>query len=368
MRSAAIAFAAAVLVTACSSRSETVVSASASVSPTPTASAASATPSATAGPVAFPLDLPFIVGTSAGDLFFQIDKDGHPTGRSVHGCGTSITHVSAFRSVALFNCSGPDAALYLYDDTTGRVTRIDQTEIAMSAFDGDKGFAYVALGASVGSAPISMTRLLYRDLTTGAMTVLDERFGVARDLRPTDGGIAIWRPRNNASFMRPDAEAGTWIIRGTSLTKLSPFRLIDGGNGREVLESEGTDAYGYSTSSGADTHVVLRTAADEVRLTPADVSNEKAVALLEDGRVVAWRPTVSEYEGAVVVYDPVTRAVVRTDHGTFSPTGVLRTGGWLIGLAYRGGPPGILGYRISDGAFASLAGGSISAFAFLGAR
>ncbi|MEP7003115.1 MAG: hypothetical protein ABI888_01115 [Chloroflexota bacterium] len=365
MRYAAIALAAAVLVTACGSRNENSVSASATISPTSTAAA---TPSTTTGLVAFPLDLPFIVGTNAGDLSFQIDKDGRPIGRSVHGCGTPITHISTYGRMALFNCSGPDSALYLYDDTSGSVTRIDNTENAMSAFDGNKGFAYVTRGASAGSAPISMTRLLYRDLATGATTVLDERLGVARDLRASGEGIAIWRPRNNDSFMRPDAEAGTWVIRGTSLTKLSPFRLIDGGNGRELLEPEGTDAYGYSTSSGANTHVVLRIAADQVRLTPADVSNEKAVALLEDGRVVAWRPTVSEYEGVVVVYDPVTRAVIRTDRGKFSPTGVLRTGNWLIGLAYLGGPPKILGYRISDGSFASIAGGSIGAFAFLGAR
>ncbi len=365
MRSVAIALAAAVLMTACGSRSESGASASATVSPT---SGASATLRATAGPIAFPLDLPFIVGTNAGDLFFQIDKDGRPTGRSVHGCGTPITHISTSGRMALFNCSGPDSALYLYDDTTSRVTRIDKTEVAMSAFDADRGFAYVTIGATVATAPISMTKLLYRDLKTGATAVLDERFAVARDLRSSGEGIAIWRPRNNDSFMRSDAEAGTWLVHGGTLTKLSQHRLVDASAGRYLLETEGVDTYGYTTSNTANTFVVLRTSVEQ-QLTPPGIQSEKALAILDNGRLLAWRPEGGIFDGTVIVYDAATKAVVRQDRGKLSASGVLRSGDWIVGSEYSGVPSLTLrAYRSSDGMFAALEGAAISAWAFLGPK
>jgi hypothetical protein len=58
-------------------------------------------------------------------------------------------------------------------------------------------------------------------------------------------------------LVRPDAEAGTWILHGTALTKLSLYRLIDDGKGRDLLESEPVDpGTGYSSSSFCCTYVV----------------------------------------------------------------------------------------------------------------
>jgi hypothetical protein len=205
-----------------------------------------------------------------------------------------------------------------------------------------------------------MTKLMLRDLRTGADTALDERYGVAFELRRTGRGIAVWRPKNSLSFVRPDAEAGTWLIRGTTLVKVSQHRLIDGREGVDLLESEPGP-----NSSGA-TYVVWKTTAEQ-RLTPASVANERAVAIDTSFRAVAWRPERGEFDGSMVIYDGT--AVVRTDRGLFSAYKAMAQGEWIVGLEYSGAPSLTLrAYRLTDGAFASMPGGSITAIALLGAK
>jgi hypothetical protein len=101
------------------------------------------------------------------------------------------------------------------------------------------------------------------------------------------------------------------------------------------------------------------------RLTPSSVSNERAIAMLEDGRIVAFRPDsrTNMFEGSVVIYRA--GVVERMDRGRFSPYLVVRDLDWIVGVEYA--PGGTLrGYRISDGAFASASGGNITALAPLG--
>ena len=354
-----------VLVSVLASCGSTTQNASTGASPkASTSPSAAVTAAPTPSPVIVPFpDLPVIVGTSTGDLFFALNN-GQPAGPKVHACNGTIRYVVAYGRQAAFLCGGPGmvTALFLWDEATNRATEIAKSESAMIAFDGLGSLAYVTIGKIEPSAPIPMTKLVVRDLRSGATTVLDERYGVAFELRTTGEGIAVWRPRNSLSFVRPDAEAGTWLIRGTTLAKFSQHRLIDGGKGRDVLETEPVGSSGGSCC----TSVIWRTTAEE-RLTPSDVSNENAVALLEDGRVVAWRPDTSPFAGSIVIYNGT--KVERTDRGFFSAFGVMRAGEWLVGQELSGAPSLTLrAYRITDGAFASSPGDGISAIALLGPK
>ena len=362
MRRFAVVALIALVVTACGSHVEAGPSASPSLG-------ASASPSGSPSPsiraVAFP-DLPFIVGTNAGDLYFPL-VNGQPTGRKVHACDGSIQDLVTYGRQALFLCrsGGALGTLYLYDDDVATVTAIAKTGSATYALSGTGEAVYVTMGQSVPSAPIAMTKLIVQDLRTGTTTTVDERFGVAFEVRLTGEGVMVWRPKNSLSFVRPDAEAGTWILRGTTLAKLSQYRLVDGGKGRDLLESEPVDpATGYSTSSSCCTYVVWKTTTEQ-RLTPSDVRNEKGLALLMDGRLVTWRPASGEYDGSVVIYNGT--KVERIDRGRFSAFRVLSSGDWIV--AQEAAPtPGLHAYRISDGAFADMPGSGFSALALLGPK
>ncbi len=75
------------------------------------------------------------------------------------------------------------------------------------------------------------------------------------------------------------------------------------------------------------------------------------MALLDDGRIVTWRPDLPADEGHLVVYKG--DAPTRVDRALFSTWRVMRSGDWLLSsLPYPN--PRILAYRISDGAFASV--------------
>ena len=339
------------------------VPASPSPSASPTAQPSpSPSPSPTPLTVPFP-DLPVIVGTATGDLYFRL-QNGAPAGAKVHACDGVVGDIFAYGRQAAIFCSSPGSgpsgsALYLWDEATARVTQIAKTEARMAAFDGLGSLAYVIVGRTEPSAPISMTKLMLRDLRSGADTSLDERYGVAFELRTTGEGVAVWRPKNSLSFVRSDADAGTWIIRGTTLAKLSQHRLIEGDKGRDLLESE------PSGESGGSTYAVLKTTTEQ-RLTPSDISNEKALAFLPDGRAVVWRP-ISGFSGVMVIYRGT--AVERMDRGAFSEFHAMTSGEWIVGLEYSGAPSLTLrAYRPGDGAFASALGGSITAIAMLGPK
>lgn len=255
--------------------------------------------------------------------------------------------------------------LYLYDDTAGTVVAVAKTESQQYAFTGTGAVVYVTQRQSVATAPITTTKLMVLDLQTGTTTTVDERFGVAFELRLTGEGVMVWRPQNSLSFRRPEAEAGSWILHGTTLMKLSLYRLMDGTTGHDLLESEPVEpGTGYSTSSFCCTYVVSKTTS-EARLTPPDVRNEKGLAVLEDGRLVTWRPENGEYDGSVVIHKGMN--VERMDRGRFSSYRVLRSGDWILSGEF---PPtsGLNAYRVSDGSFAAMPGNAFSALAILGPK
>jgi hypothetical protein len=234
------------------------------------------------------------------------------------------------------------------------------------AFTATNGLVYVVPGKYEPPAPISMAKLMLRDLRTGTDTALDERYGVTFATWTVPDGVALWRPQNSLSFMRSEAESGTWLLKGTTLTRLSRHRLIDGSAGRYLLESEPVDANGYLASPGGSstTYLVVRTGTTETRLTPPDVPTEQGIALFADGRVVAWRPSANDpFVGTMVVYKE--GVVVRRDPGRFGNLNLVRSGDWVVGTEITGRLM-FRAYRISDGAFASLEGGDVRTFAFLG--
>ena len=168
----------------------------------------------------------------------------------------------------------------------------------------------------------------------------------------------VWRALNMSSFMRAADEVGTWVLRGTTLERFSPYRFVDGYKGRYVLETEET-----FVSPGCCTSVISLTDREQ-RLTPSSVSNERAIALLEDGRIVAFRPdSGSMVEGSMVVYRA--GVVERIDRGKFSVFRVTRDLNWIVGLGFGPGDT-LLAYNVTDGAFASASGDRITALAQIG--
>jgi hypothetical protein len=152
--------------------------------------------------------------------------------------------------------------------------------------------------------------------------------------------------------------------------KFSPNRLVSGYKGRWLLESEETQSY----NSGCCTYVMQRFET-ETRLTPANVENERAITMLGDGRIIAFRPDRDGPDGTMVIYSATGGRVERMDRGAFTPFQVVRPGAiagvadWILGFEYAGAPSVTLrAYRISDGAFASAPGGVITAMASVPAK
>ena len=299
-----------------------------------------------------------LVGTATGDVYPKLEG-GKPVGDPVHVCDGRITGFDPYagRQRILVSCDvGATSQAYVYDATAGRATAVPGVSgRALWTINAD-GLAYITPGACELPAPICKTRLALRDLRTGRDTVIDERYGVATDFRRTLSGITIYRARNNDSFVRDESEVGTYLVNGTTLFKLSSLRLVDGDKGRWLLESE-------DTPTKCCTYLVLKTDTER-RITPPDVQNEKGLAMLPDGRLVAFRPRQGLFEGTIVVYANNATGVLRTDPGRFAAHDVVMVDDWLIGFEYSGAPALTLrAYRVTDGAFASAPGNNVSALA-----
>jgi hypothetical protein len=338
------------------------------VSPTPIASngkpspklTPTPNPSATAPTVTFPDRLSFVAGTYDGLVYPQFVK-GNPAGTPVRGCDGQVSSLSTWGRKVLVVCREPTYQLGIFDVDLGTLSVIPDVKAleAVWTIQGD-AVVYTALGTCESSAPICKTKLMQRDLRTGATTQLDERYGVGNDLRSTGAGVTVWRALNMDSFIRPADQVGTWVVRDGALTRFSAHRLIDGDKGRYLLETDGSP-----TSVSCCTSLVMKFQ-QEQRITPSSIDHERAVALLEDGRVVGFRPDPANiFEGSVVVY----RAgiVERSGRGKFSAFRAVRDLDWLVGFELSGAPSLTLhAYRISDGAFASTSGGNITALAQIG--
>jgi hypothetical protein len=338
------------------------------LSPSPAGSAATAKPTPIASPdplptaptVAFPARLAVAVGTYDGLVYPQL-VDGKPAGTPVRGCDGQISSLSSLGRKVLVVCREPTYQLSIFDVDAGTVSVIAgvQPLEAVWTIQGDS-VVYTTLGTCEPPAPICRTKLMQRELRTGKTTQIDDQYGVGSDLRLTGAGVTLWRAMNMSSFVRSAEQTGTWAVRDGTLSRFSAHRLIDGDKGRFLLETDGPPS-----SFGCCTSVILKFA-QEQRITPASVDHERAVALLEDGRIVTFRPDpVNVFEGSVVVYRQ--GAIERIGRGAFSAYRVVRDADWIVGSEISGAPSLTLrAYRISDGAFASASGGSITALAQVG--
>jgi hypothetical protein len=351
---------AALLLTACGDHVGSAGVSGLSPSPGGTAATAKPTPVATGNPlptaptVAFPARLSFAVGTYDGLVYPQL-VDGKPAGAPMRGCDGQVSSLAAYGRKVLVVCREPAYQLGIFDVDTGTFSVVPGVQAleAVWTIQGDS-IIYTALGGCEPPAPICKTKLVQRDLRTGRTTQLDEQYGVGSDLRLTGAGVTIWRAMNMSSFVRSAEQTGTWVIRDGALSRFSAHRLINGDKGRFLLETDGSP----STVSCC-TSVIFKFD-QEQRITPASVDHERAVALLEDGRIVTFRPDpVNIFEGSVVVYRG--GAVERIGRGAFSAFRVVRDLDWIVGLEVSGAPGLMLrAYRVSDGAFASTSGGNIT--------
>ena len=305
------------------------------------------------------------MGTSDGDLYTKL-AGGRAAGTKTHVCDGYVVRIESNGPLNLVSCiQGSTFSVYTYDHHTNAVARVPGVDgPAIWTMLGD-GIIYVTRGSCGSGATDCATKLVRRDTKTGATVTIDERVGVVTDFRSTDEGPTIWRAKNSVTFVRPDAEAGTYLLRDTTLMRFSPNRLVAGYKGRWLLESEETRSF----NSGCCTYVtqLLQT---ETRLTPANVENERAVTMLEDGRIAAFRPDGDGPGGAMVIYSASGGRVERMDRGAFTPFSVIRPSmDWILGFEYAGAPSLTLrAYRFGDGAFASAAGGTITTLATLPAK
>lgn len=338
----------------------TVLLAAACGSPQTATGIASSTPTSSSV-VAFP-DVDVLVGTSDGDVYTKLIA-GKTGGTKTHVCDGYIVRIESDGPLNLVSCiQGSTFAVFTYDHRTNAVARvpgIDGPAIWTLLKD---GVVYVTRGSCAPTAADCATKLVRRDLKTGATVTIDERLGVVTDFRTTEEGPTIWRARNGVSLVRPDTEVGTYLLRDTTLTRFSANRLVAGSKGRWLLESEET----LSFNSGCCSYVIQLLQA-ETRLTPQNVENERAITLLGDGRIVAFRPDRDGPTGSMVLYSATGGRIERMDRGAFTSFQVVRaTSDWILGFEYAGAPSLTLrAYRVSDGAFASAAGGTITTLAIL---
>lgn len=339
------------LAAACGTRSPVATTAAPSSSAVPS-SPASRT-------VSFP-DLDVLVGTVDGDIYTKLSA-GRPGGTKTHVCDGYIVRLESTGPLNLVSCIlGSTFAVYTYDHRSNAVALVPGVDgPAIWTLLGD-GIVYVTRGSCAAAATDCATRLVRRDTKTGASVTIDERVGVVTDFRTTEEGPTIWRARNSVTFARPKAEAGTYLLRDTTLARFSANRLVAGYKGRWLLESEETLSY----NSGCCTYIT-QLFQTETRVTPANVENERAITMLEDGRILAFRPDRDGADGTMVIYSASGARIERMDRGAFTPFRVVRPSmDWILGFEYAGAPSLTLrAYRLGDGAFASAAGGAISALA-----
>jgi hypothetical protein len=102
--------------------------------------------------------------------------------------------------------------------------------------------------------------------------------------------------------------------------------------------------------------VVIRIGIQETRWTPTDVSDETALALLDDGRVLGWRAGSVPFRGQLVSYRDGKE--IGADNGAFAAVANIRAGifgEWILGQELSGAPALRLhSYSISAHAFASI--------------
>lgn len=337
-----------------------------SPSPTPPTTVA-ATPIVSASPspavVAFP-DAPIIVGTSEGELrrargaTWELVAKPCPAG----GPGTnaiSSLQVAADGITALVQCaaaagSGGDPGagpVVLVDLGTGRVRPgpavSRSARIGPMSPDG-KQAVIGEMGDCPSPAPVCQSKHALVDLETATTRqLLPSDYYLGLEMRWTSFGLTYFQPEcASAGCSGTGDRGGSFRWSGTGWTKFSTDRLIDTTATQALYERRKS-----LTAGPAGTKVVERVGGTDRVLTPPHVDAELAPALI-DGRIYAWRPGRTIYEGTLVVSEG--GRAVRESPGRFSAEQVHRWGDWLVATELSGAPSWtLLAYSLTRDAFAS---------------
>ena len=268
--------------------------------------------------------------------------------------------VAADGHTVLVTCPAPTSqwdtarrATFLYDVATKRSRTLPPIVGGVAAMSPDASLVVVGgPGDCPMPAPVCQTRWYLRDLATGQQ----------QDLLPSDYWLRIefrWTAVGLTYFLPQCAEAGCPGVEksGTYSYSFSTKRWMKISSDRLVL-ANGVDRTIFerreSLSERADSRVVEVYRGQERMLTTAGASQEVAVALLADGRTLAWRPDgAGALRGAIVSYRDGREE--RTTSGAFSSYFNSSSGDIALSAATPfGGAWVIYAYSSSADAFASM--------------
>jgi len=218
-----------------------------------------------------------------------------------------------------------------------------------------RSLLYTTTGSCEPPAPICKQRVWLRDLTNGEpidpprLLLEDYNLGA---VNWTPLGPSIFKPQMSNNGIRQPADAGTFLYDGSGWRRYSLHEVLDAvRNGPVLLAAELT---GSTDRRGGG--VVIRIGAQETRWTPVDVRDETPLALLDDGRVLAWRAGSVPFRGQLVSYRDGKE--IGADNGAFAAVANIRAGifgEWILGQEFSGAPALRLhSYSISAHAFASI--------------
>ncbi len=352
----------------------------------PTLASATVIPSATATqaiPAAVFPDVPLVAGTAVGDLVrwrggsWQLEAHVCPQDRGQDP--VTALSISADGRTALVQCArgtgasftDPAREAFVYDFTTKSARAIGgTTEIGIGPVDPNGTSAIVGVrGDCPAPAPTCQSRWLELDLVSGRTSQrLPSAYWYSVEFRWTALGLSYYLPSASNAGVQPTDRVGTFTFDGRTGApiRFSDHRLIaTDASAHAVLE--GTTSL-VLTNPRPPSAVIERIGTVEQVLTLSAVAEEHPVALLADGRIVAWRPDgpdSNEINGRMVVYDR--GRVVRETVGTFARGDVLQAGDWLISKLYRGGATyDLYAYSVSADSFVSRSAGvAIGALAVL---
>ena len=351
---------------------------------TPTLASATAVASATstqaAAAAVFP-DVPLVAGTAVGDLMrwrggsWQLEAHVCPQDRGQDP--VTALSISADGRVALVQCFGtggrPVTAArpaYVYDFSAKTARAIGgTTELGIGPVDQNGTSAVIGVpGDCPNPAPTCQSRWLELILSTGqTRELVPSGYWYSIEFRWTALGLSYFLPLRASAGQQPPERVGTFIFgsRNGTPVRFSTDRLIAAdANAHAALERT---ASLVPINPPPPSAAIERTSGIDSVVTPAGVPEEHPVALLADGRIVAWRPDGPDVEaqGRMITYDH--GRVVGDAPGFFARGDVLRSGDWLISKLFRGGATyDLFAYSLSSGAFAKRSAGlAISALGAL---
>lgn len=323
-----------------------------------------ATPATTATPprvMAFP-DVPLVATDTQGEL---LAYRGGVWNVEASLCGTGTYDPTVALEVAsdgrtlLVSCPGPAPDLrsahsaFLYDVVTKEKRPLPPIAGAVAAMSPDATRVVVgAEGDCPMPAPVCQTRWHLHDLATGTREdLLPSDYWLHVEFRWAANGLTYFRPYCAEAGCAGPEKSGTYSYSMSThrWMKISADRLVvTNGSDRTVFERR------QSLADGAEARVVEVYKGNERLLTPAGVAQEVAVALLADGRTLAWRPDApGGLSGVMVTY--LDGQEERSTRGEFSSYFITSSSGIALAAATPYGANWVIyAYSPSADAFASM--------------